>query len=75
VTVDNITDVIRNLARVAQAMSLFVYGGGREGAVMPTAPFDQFEKLNNPILHDRDEGGERLVGSAKRRMGPLCGLG
>jgi hypothetical protein len=38
-------------------MSLFVYGGGREGAVMPTPPFDPFEKLNNPILHDRDEGG------------------
>ena len=62
VTVDKITDLIRNLARVAQAMSLFVCGGGREGAVMPTAPFDQFEKLNNPILHDRDEGGRATCG-------------
>jgi hypothetical protein len=55
VTVNNITEVIRNLARVAQATSLFVYGGGRSGALMPTAPFDQFEKLDKPIMHKEGE--------------------
>ncbi len=55
VTANKVTDVIRNLARVAQALSLFAYGGGRSGAVMPTAPFDQFEKLDKPIM---DAGGK-----------------
>jgi hypothetical protein len=48
-----ITDAIKALARAAQAVSLFVYRGGRAGAVMPGAPFDQFEKLDNPVICDR----------------------
>lgn len=43
VTSGKITDTIKALARAAQAISLFVYGGGRAGAVMPIAQFDQFQ--------------------------------
>jgi hypothetical protein len=59
VTANKITDVVRGLARVTQAISLFVYGGGRSGAVMPTASFDQFEKLSKPIMREGDEQAAR----------------
>jgi hypothetical protein len=35
VTSGKITDTIKALARATHAISLFVYGGGRSGAVMP----------------------------------------
>jgi hypothetical protein len=55
VTASKITEVIRKLARVAQAISLIVYGGGRSGAVMPTVPFDVFEELDNAIMRESEE--------------------
>jgi hypothetical protein len=54
VTTNKITDAIRALARVTQAISLFVYGGGRAGAVMPSAPFDQFQRLDESIMREGD---------------------
>jgi len=65
VTRNKIADAITALARAAQAISLIVYGGGRSGAVMPTAPFDVFEKLDNPIMR---EGGDQ---SARDRWDQL----
>ena len=37
-----------------RAISLFVYGGGRAGAVMPSAPFDQFQRLDRSIMREDD---------------------
>jgi hypothetical protein len=61
VTFGKVTDTIKSLARVVQAISLFVYGGGRAGAVMPVAQFDPFMRLDKPIMHpgDDDEGYAR----------------
>ena len=52
VTSGKITDTIKALARATEAISLFVYAGGRVGAVMPVAQFDQFQfmKLDKPIM-------------------------
>jgi hypothetical protein len=59
VTTSKITDAIRALARVTQAISLFVYGGGRAGAVMPSAPFDQFQRLDRSIMREDDDEAAR----------------
>jgi hypothetical protein len=57
VTSGKIADTIKALARATQAISLFIYAGGRAGAVMPIAQFDQFQfmKLDKPIMRP---GGE-----------------
>lgn len=57
VTSGKITDTIKALARVTEAVSLLAYAGGRRGAVMPVAQFDQFQfmKLDKPIMRS---GGE-----------------
>jgi hypothetical protein len=54
-TRNKIADAIWALARVTQALSLCVYGGGRDGAVMPSAPFDQFQRLDKPIMREGDD--------------------
>ena len=58
VTSGKITDTIKALARATEAISLFVYAGGRAGAVMPVAQFDQFQfmKLDKPIMPPGAEG-------------------
>jgi hypothetical protein len=50
VTSKKIADAIKALARATEAISFFVYGGGRAGAVMPVAQYNQFEKLDKPII-------------------------
>jgi hypothetical protein len=56
ITSKKIADAIKALARATEAISLFVYGGGRAGAVMPVAQYNQFEKLDKPIIrHAADE--------------------
>jgi hypothetical protein len=55
VTSKKIADAIKALARATEAISLFVYGGGRKGAVMPVAPWNQFEKLDKPVMRAFDE--------------------
>jgi hypothetical protein len=63
VTSGKISDTIKALARATQAISLIVCAGGRAGAVMPTAQFDQFQfmKLDKPIMRPggEDEAYER----------------
>jgi hypothetical protein len=58
VTSGKITDTIKAFARAMEAISLFVYAGGRAGAVMPVAQFDQFQfmKLDKPIMRPGGEG-------------------
>ena len=62
-TSGKITNTIKALARATQAISLFIYAGGRAGAVMPTAQFDQFQfmKLDKPIMRpgSEDEAQQR----------------
>jgi hypothetical protein len=56
ITSKKIADAIKALARATEAVSMFVYGGGRAGAVMPVAQYNQFEKLDKPIIrHAGDE--------------------
>ena len=55
VTANKINDAIRVLARAAEAASWLVYAGGRSGALMPVAQFDQFEMLDKPIVREGDE--------------------
>jgi hypothetical protein len=56
VTADKITDAIRVLARVTEAISAWLLcAGGRSNALMPVAQFNQFEKLDKPIMQ---AGGE-----------------
>jgi hypothetical protein len=55
VTTNKITDAIKALARVTEAISAwFLFAGGRTNALMPVAQFNQFEKLDKPIMQ---EGG------------------
>ncbi len=56
-TSGRITEAIKVLARATEAISLFLYAGGRAGSVMPVAQFDQFQfmKLDKPVMRP---GGE-----------------
>jgi hypothetical protein len=56
VTANKITDAIKALSRVTEAISALLLGdAGRSNALMPTAQFDQFEKLDNPVM---EAGGD-----------------
>lgn len=51
VTANKITDAIKAMARVTEAISAWLlFAGGRSGSLMPVAQFDQLEKLNRPIM-------------------------
>ena len=51
VTANKITDAIKALARVTEAISAWLlFAGGRSNALMPVAQFNQFEKLDKPIM-------------------------
>jgi hypothetical protein len=56
VTANKITDAIKALARVTEAISAWLLcADGRTNALMPTAQFNPFEKLDMPIMQT---GGE-----------------
>jgi hypothetical protein len=56
VTTNKITDAIKALARVTEAISVWLlFAGGRTNALMPVAQFNPFEKLDKPIMQP---GGE-----------------
>jgi hypothetical protein len=56
VTMNKITDAIKALARVTEAISAcLLLGPGRTNSLMPVAQFNQFEKLDKPIMQ---AGGE-----------------
>lgn len=51
VTTNKITETIKILARVTEALSAYVlFAGGRLNSLMPTAQFDQFENLDKPVM-------------------------
>jgi len=56
VTANKITDAAKDLARAAEGISAWLLNsGGRASALMPVAQFNQFEKLDKPIMQ---RGGE-----------------
>jgi hypothetical protein len=56
VTANKISDAIRALARVTEAISAWLlFAGGRLNSLMPVAQFNPFEKLDKPIM---EAGGE-----------------
>jgi hypothetical protein len=56
VTANKITDAIKALARVTEAISAWLLcADGRSNALMPVAQFNPFEKLDKPIMQ---AGGE-----------------
>jgi hypothetical protein len=56
VTTNKMTDAIKALARVTEAISAWLlFSGGRSGSLMPVAQFNPFEKLDKPIMQ---VGGE-----------------
>jgi hypothetical protein len=65
VTSKKIADAITALARATEAISLLVYGGGRARAVMPVARYDQFAKLDKPIIRG---AGEKNAGNGRWRL-------
>jgi len=51
VTANKITDAIKALARVTEAISAWLlFAGGRSNSLMPVAQFNPFEKLDTPIM-------------------------
>ncbi len=68
VTMDKISNAIKILARVTEAVSAWLlFAGGRTGSLMPVAQFNQFEKLDKPIMQ---AGGEA---EAHKLFGQLSG--
>ena len=56
VTANKITNAIKAMSRVTEAVSAYIlFDGGRSGSLMPVAQFNQFEKLDKPIMRT---GGE-----------------
>jgi hypothetical protein len=54
VTANKITEAIKGLSRATEGMAMLLFAGGRSGALMPTAQFNQFEKLDKPIMRERN---------------------
>lgn len=51
VTTNKLTDAIRTLARVTEAVSAeILFASGRLNSLMPTPQFDQFENLDKPVM-------------------------
>jgi hypothetical protein len=66
VTTNKIRDSIKALVRAAEAISAWLlWAGGRSNSLMPTAQFDQFEKLDSPIMR---AGGKDVANQLWRRL-------
>jgi hypothetical protein len=62
VTANKITDAIKVLARVAEAISAsLLFAGGRLNGLMPVAQFDPFEKLDVPVMEGGADTGVRRL--------------
>jgi hypothetical protein len=59
VTTNKISDAVKALARVTEAISMWLlFEGGRTSALMPVAQFSPFERLDKPIMK---AGGEAVA--------------
>lgn len=55
ITNDRITETIKTLTRVTEAVSAYLlYDGGRLHGLMPTPQYDQFERLDRPAMSGDD---------------------
>jgi hypothetical protein len=55
-TSNKIAAAIKDLACVTEAISVWLlFAGGRKNSVMPTAQFNQFERLDKPIMQAGSE--------------------
>lgn len=54
VTANRIAGAIKVLARATEAAARLLRAGGRSSALMPTAQFNQFEKLDKPVMRSAD---------------------
>ena len=62
-TTGKITNAIKALARATEAVSAWIlFAGGRTNALMPVTQFNQFEKLEKPIM------GARSTEDAARKL-------
>jgi|SRR5579862_1383010 len=60
VTANKITDAIKALARVTEAISAWLlFAGGRSNSLMPVAQFNPFEKLDRAIMQPGTEDNAR----------------
>lgn len=51
VSLDKITNALRELALVTEAVSTwFLWSGGLTNNLVPIAQFDQFDKLDGPVM-------------------------
>jgi hypothetical protein len=58
VSLDKITNAVRELALVIEALSVwFLWSGGLTNNLVPIAQFDQFEKLDDPVMKAGNETG------------------
>lgn len=56
VTANKISDAIKVLARVTEAISAWLlFAGGRSNSLMPVAQFNPFEKLDTPVMRTGTE--------------------
>jgi hypothetical protein len=77
VTGNKITEAIRALARVTEAISAWLlFAGGRSHSLMPVAQFNPFESLDRPIMgaRDRDEAYKLWRQLSDERNGYLDGV-
>jgi hypothetical protein len=62
VTTNKIAHTIRALARVTEAISAYLlFAGGRSNSLMPVAQFNQFEKLDRPVMQPGDDTHARKL--------------
>lgn len=59
-TLEKFTAAIRCFARVAEAVSAYVLFDSGHGTIVPVPQFDQFEKLDQPVLTHRQPGMDEL---------------
>jgi hypothetical protein len=61
-TANKITDAIKALARVTEAISAWLlFAGGRSNALMPVAQFNPFERLDGPVMQVGSETDARKL--------------
>lgn len=62
VTANKITDAIKALARITEAISAYLlFAGGRSNSLMPVAQFNPFEKLDRPIMQAGTEADAHRI--------------
>jgi hypothetical protein len=62
VTANKITDAIKAMARVTEAISAWLlFAGGRSNTLMPVAQFNPLDKLDRPIMKAGDETNAQRV--------------